>query len=165
MLILALIVCLLIGFTSAGFAQNKSKSSSTKELIKALPEKYKKWIEEEVVYIISPKEKEVFLSLENDRQRDMFIEAFWKQRDPNPDTPENEFKEEHYRRIKYANQHFGKESPGAGWRSDMGRIYIMLGEPHYIEKYENRYDLYPTIIWFYQGMADYGLPNGFSVVF
>jgi GWxTD domain-containing protein len=165
LLILALIVCLLIGFTSAGFAQNKSKSSSTKELIKALPEKYKKWIEEEVVYIISPKEKEVFLSLENDRQRDMFIEAFWKQRDPNPDTPENEFKEEHYRRIKYANQHFGKESPGAGWRSDMGRIYIMLGEPHYIEKYENRYDLYPTIIWFYQGMADYGLPNGFSVVF
>ncbi len=145
--------------------QNRAQSRSTKELIKALPEKYRVWLEEEVVYIISPKEKEVFLNLENDRQREMFIEAFWKQRDPNPNTPQNEFKEEHYRRIKYANQHFGKESPGPGWRSDMGRIYILLGEPKTIEKIENQYDLYPTVIWFYQGMAEYGLPNAFSVVF
>ncbi|MDD8031030.1 MAG: GWxTD domain-containing protein [Acidobacteriota bacterium] len=147
------------------FTQSTIKSKSTKEQIKALPEKYRKWLEEEVVYIISDREREVFLSLENDRQREIFIEAFWKQRDPNPNTPENEFKEEHYRRLKYANQYFGKESPGAGWRSDMGKIYIMLGEPKQIDRYENLYDLYPTIIWFYQGMAEYGLPNAFSVVF
>ncbi|MBC7348947.1 MAG: GWxTD domain-containing protein [Candidatus Aminicenantes bacterium] len=146
-------------------ASGQSRPKSQKELIRALPDKYRKWLQEEVVYIISQKEKEVFLRLENDRQRDIFIEAFWKQRDPNPNTLENEFKEEHYRRLQYANQHFGKESPGPGWRSDMGKIYIMLGEPQATEKYENLYDLYPTIIWFYQGMAEYGLPNAFSVVF
>ncbi|MBC7362119.1 MAG: GWxTD domain-containing protein [Candidatus Aminicenantes bacterium] len=162
---LIILICGLFIISSISSAQSKAKSRSTKELIKALPEKYRKWLEEEVVYIISPKERDVFLSLENDRQRDMFIEAFWKQRDPNPNTPENEFKEEHYRRIKYANQHFGKESPEPGWRTDMGKIYIILGEPKYTEKYENLYDLYPTIIWFYQGMAEYGLPNAFSVVF
>ncbi len=167
LLIFALIACFLMVLPGSDFAQNKAKTKtpSTKELIKALPEKYKKWLEEEVVYIISPKEKEVFLSLENDRQREMFVEAFWKQRDPNPNTPENEFKDEHYRRIQYANKNYGKESPGAGWRSDMGRIYIILGEPQYTEKYENLSDLYPTIVWFYQGMAEYGLPNAFSVVF
>ncbi|MGB9763782.1 MAG: GWxTD domain-containing protein [Candidatus Saccharicenans sp.] len=165
LLFLVILISGLLIYSNYSLAQTKVKPKSTKELIKTLPEKYRKWLEEEVVYIISPKEKEVFLSLENDRQRDMFIEAFWKQRDPNPNTPENEFKEEHYRRIKYANEHFGKESPEPGWRTDMGRIYIILGEPSYIEKYENLYDLYPTVIWFYQGMAEYGLPNAFSVVF
>jgi len=160
-----ILICALLIYPAFSSAQTKVKPKTQKELIKALPEKYRKWLEEEVVYIISPKEKEVFLSLENDRQRDMFIEAFWKQRDPTPDTPENEFKEEHYRRIKYANEHFGKDSPEPGWRTDMGRIYIILGEPQYTEKYENLYDLYPTVIWFYQGMAEYGLPNAFSVVF
>jgi len=162
---LIVLICGLVIVSSISSAQPKTKSKSAKELIKALPEKYHKWLEEEVVYIISSREKDVFLSLQNDRQRDMFIEAFWKQRDPNPNTPENEFKDEHYRRIKYANDHFGKESPGPGWRTDMGKIYIILGEPKYTEKYENLYDLYPTIIWFYQGMAEYGLPNAFSVVF
>jgi GWxTD domain-containing protein len=162
LLILAVSFSFLASFT---YSQTRLDKKTTQELIKKLPEKYRRWLEEEVVYIISQKEKEVFLSLENDRQRDMFIEAFWKQRDPNPNTPENEFKEEHYRRIKYANEHFGKESPEPGWKTDMGRIYIILGEPKYTEKYENLYDLYPTIIWFYEGMAEYGLPNAFNVVF
>jgi len=166
-ILVLLLILVALSYLGVNFAQAqaKEKPKSTKELVKALPEKYRKWLEEEVVYIISPKEKEVFLRLENDRQRDIFIEAFWKQRDPNPDTPENEYKEEHYRRIKYANQNFGKDSPGPGWRTDMGRIYILLGEPSYTEKYENLYDLYPTVIWFYQGMSEYGLPNGFYVVF
>ncbi|MBS3819422.1 GWxTD domain-containing protein, partial [bacterium] len=68
-----------------------------------LPERYRKWLEEEVVYIITPLEKEVFLKLKTDRERDLFIEAFWKHRDPNHSTPENEFKEEHYRRLNYVN--------------------------------------------------------------
>ena len=89
---------------------------------KDLPERYQAWLEEEVVYIITPKEKDVFLQLESDREREMFIEAFWKQRDPNPTTPENEYKEEHYRRIAYANKTFGRESPGPGWRTARGRI-------------------------------------------
>jgi GWxTD domain-containing protein len=132
---------------------------------KDLPEKYRAWLEEEVVYIITPREKEVFLQLQTDREREMFIEAFWKQRDPNPDTPENEYKEEHYRRIDYANRTFGRESPGPGWRTERGRIYITLGEPRMIERYENESEIYPTIIWFYDGMAEYGLPTAFNVVF
>jgi GWxTD domain-containing protein len=130
-----------------------------------LPPQYRRWLEEEVIYIISPKERDVFLQLGLDRERDIFIEAFWKQRDLNPNTLENEFKKEHYRRIDYANQWFGRDSPGPGWKTDMGRIYIILGEPHSIERYESLTDVYPTIIWFYQGQVEYGLPNAFSIVF
>lgn len=140
-------------------------SSQTKKSPKDLPQQYQRWLKEEVVYIITPKERDVFLQLESDRERNIFIEAFWKQRDPNPNTLENEFKKEHYRRIDYANQWFGKDSPGPGWRTDMGKIYIILGEPYSIEKYESLTEVFPTIIWFYQGMTEYGLPNAFSVVF
>lgn len=135
------------------------------KLPKDLPPIYRKWLEEEVVYIISKKEREVFLQLETNRERDIFIEAFWKQRDPTPETEVNEFKLEHYRRLAYANQWFGKDSPGPGWRTDMGRIYIQLGEPRSVEKYENEPEIYPTIVWFYDGMAEYGLPNSFGLVF
>jgi len=140
-------------------------NSQGEKRAKDLLEEYRKWLEEEVVYIITQKEKKVFLQLESDRERNIFIEAFWKHRDPNPNTPENEFKKEHYRRISYANQWFGRESPGPGWRTAIGRIYIILGEPNSIDKYENLSQVYPTIIWFYEGMIEYGLPNAFSVVF
>jgi GWxTD domain-containing protein len=140
-------------------------AGSEKELIKKLPAKYRIWLTDEVVYIITSVEKDVFLQLESDRERDTFISAFWKQRNPNPNLPENEFKKEHYRRLAYANNWFGKDSPAPGWRTDMGRIYITLGEPHTIERYENENELYPTVVWFYQGMASKGLPDAFSVVF
>ena len=126
---------------------------------------YRKWLEEEVVYIITPKEKEVFLQLESDRERNVFIDAFWRQRDPVPETPANEFKDEHEKRIQYANQWLGKESPGPGWRSDMGRIHIILGEPKSIERYENIPNVYPVIVWHYAGLTQYGLPNSFNVAF
>jgi GWxTD domain-containing protein len=132
---------------------------------KDLPENYRKWLQEEVVYIITPKEKDVFLQLETDREREIFIEAFWKQRDPDPLTPENEFKVEHYKRFAYANQYLGKEGPGAGWRSDMGRLHIILGQPQQIDRFENLTEIYPTVIWFYDGMAKYGLPNSFYIMF
>ena len=101
------------------------------------PENYKKWIEEEVAYIITSKEKSVFLQLKTDRERDIFIEAFWKQRDPTSGTARNEFKEEHYRRVSYANEYFGRGTPRPGWKTDQGRIYIVLGKPNSIETYEN----------------------------
>ncbi len=132
---------------------------------KDLPERYRAWLEEEVVYIITPTEKEVFLQLQTNREREMFFEAFWKQRDPNPNIPENEFKDEHYRRISHANKIFGRESPGPGWRTARGKIYITLGEPKTIERFEHDSEIYPTIIWFYSGMVEYGLPNAFNVVF
>jgi len=142
-------------------AQSRAKAQALKDL----EPKYRQWLEEEVVYIITQKEREVFLQLQTNRERDIFIEAFWKQRDPTPNTPDNEFKTEHYRRIKYANQYFGKDSPQPGWKTDMGRIYIMLGEPKQIERYENQSDIYPLQVWFYDGMADLGLPNAFYVMF
>jgi GWxTD domain-containing protein len=140
-------------------------SSQTKITPEELPPAFKKWLEEEVVYIISSKEKDIFLQLETDRERQIFIDAFWRIRDPNPTTPENEFKIEHYQRIAYANKMFGRDSPTIGWRTEMGRIYIILGEANSIEKYENETEVRPTIIWFYQGKIEMGLPNSFNVVF
>lgn len=136
----------------------------TKEIVK-LPVKHKKWIEEEVAYIITSKERNVFLQLATDRERDIFIGAFWKQRDPSSGTPRNEFKEEHYRRVSYANEYFGRGTPRPGWETDQGRIYIILGPPISIELYENVMNVYPTQIWSYLGDPKYGLPTGFNIVF
>ena len=141
------------------------QADSERELLKKLPPRFHTWLTEEVVYIIAPKEKEVFLLLTSDQERDSFIKAFWKQRDPNPYTPENEFKTEHARRIDYANNFFGKDSPGAGWRTDQGRIYIQLGAPKSIEKMENETGIYPMVVWYYQGLTESGLPTAFNVVF
>ncbi len=137
----------------------------SKDASKNLPPKYKKWLNEEVVYIITPIEKEIFLKLKTDRERDLFIKAFWKHRDPTPGTERNEFKEEHYRRIKYANRWFGHDSPTPGSKTDRGRIYILLGKPNSVDKIESDSELNPTIIWFYQGKSNLGLPNAFNVVF
>lgn len=139
-------------------------SGQKKISVSSLPEKYKKWLEEEVVYIITPLEREVFLQLTTDRERDMFIEAFWKHRDPNPSTPENEFKTEHYRRISYAN-HFFRESPKPGWMTDRGRMYIILGEPNDIQRFSGKTAIYPCEVWFYQGKTELGLPPAFHLVF
>src|SRR5580700_10779345 len=92
-----------------------------------LSKTYKKWLEEDVVYIITDEERAAFKQLSNDEERDNFIEAFWQRRDPTPDTEENEYKEEHYQRIAYANEHFA--AGVAGWRTDRGRIYIVYGKP------------------------------------
>lgn len=140
-------------------------AAAQKASVKDLPEKYRAWLQEDVVYIISPKERDVFLQLSNDREREMFINAFWKARDEDPSTPENKFKDEHYRRIEYANSHFGRGLKAGGWRSDMGRIYITLGEPRDIARYESETNLYPLQIWFYSGVEGAGLPNSFNVVF
>jgi GWxTD domain-containing protein len=103
----------------------KQKKENAKALKQELSKTYKKWLDEDVVYIISDEERKAFKQLSNDEERDQFIEAFWQRRDPTPDTEENEFKEEHYRRIEYANEHFAAGIPG--WKTDRGRIYIMYG--------------------------------------
>lgn len=148
--------------------QPQKKTSSRvqkKEKEPALPDRYRKWLEEEVVYIITPVEKDIFLKLRTDRERDLFIEAFWKHRDPVPETEENEFKKEHYRRIEYANKYFGRESPKPGWKTDRGRFYIILGPPNDIQRIDSKSEVYDTEIWFYQGKTEMGLPPGFNVVF
>ena len=104
-----------------------------RKLEKELATPYKKWLEEEVPYIITDEERSAFLQLQTNEEREQFIEAFWQRRDPTPDTVENEFKEEHYRRIAYANERFSSGIPG--WRTDRGRIYIMWGPPDEIESH------------------------------
>jgi len=129
-----------------------------------LPKKFQKWIKEEVVYIITPKEKEVFYKLETDRERNLFIEEFWRQRDPTPTTSRNEFKEEHYRRIEYTNKKFGRSTPLKGWRTDRGRFYIMLGRPSNVDRYISA-DIYPIEIWYYQGNPGLGQAPNFRLLF
>lgn len=158
-------IAAVLAFVLAGCFALPAAAQTQRKSPKDLPPQHRKWIEEDVVYIITDKEKDVFLQLSTDREREIFIEAFWKARDPDPNTPKNEFREEHYRRIAYANQWYGRDTPGPGWRSDMGRIYIILGEPKSVEKHENLPEVYPTIIWFFDNMASSGLPGSFSVVF
>jgi GWxTD domain-containing protein len=109
----------------------KQKKANAKALKQELSSTYKKWLNEDVRWIISPEELSAFKQLSNDEERDQFIEQFWLRRDPTPDTPENEFKEEHYRRIAYANEHFPAGKPG--WMTDRGRMYIVFGPPDEIE--------------------------------
>ncbi|MEW5899865.1 MAG: GWxTD domain-containing protein [Acidobacteriota bacterium] len=152
---------LLIGlFLSSTFPAGEGHASTDD-----LPSIYKKWLEEDVVYLISPLERQVFKKLASDRERDIFIEAFWKQRDPTPGTPENEFKTEHFRRVNHVNRYFGRQSPLPGWKTDRGRIYIILGEPNDVQKFESAQQTYPAEVWFYQGKTDAGLPPGFNLVF
>jgi len=96
---------------------------------------YQTWLDQDVRYIITPEEEQAFKLLGNDEERDQFIEQFWLRRDPTPDTEENEFREEHYRRIQYANEHFAAGTPG--WRTDRGRIYIVWGPPDEIESHSS----------------------------
>jgi GWxTD domain-containing protein len=131
----------------------------------ALSEKYEKWIKEEVVYIITPKERAVFKKLETDKERDMFIEEFWRHRDPTPGTPRNEVKEEHYRRIDYANERFGGTTPFDGWATDRGRFYIMLGDPAYIERYMSSDVTHPIEIWYFQGKPNLKQAPFFRLMF
>ncbi len=113
-------------------ADDKGKNKKNlRKLENELDTPYKKWLEEEVPYIITDEERSAFLQLQTNEEREQFIEAFWQRRDPTPDTVENEFKEEHYRRIAYTNERFSSGIPG--WRTDRGRIYIMWGPPDEIE--------------------------------
>ena len=109
----------------------KQKKANSKALKQELSSTYKKWLNEDVRYIMTAEEMTAFKQLSNDEERDQFIEQFWLRRDPTPDTEENEYKEEHYRRIAYANEHFASGVPG--WRTDRGRIYIVYGPPDQID--------------------------------
>jgi GWxTD domain-containing protein len=111
----------------------KERKANEKRFKQEVSGSYKKWLDQDVAWIITDEERSAFKQLSNDEERDQFIEAFWQRRDPTPDTIENEFKEEHYRRIAYANEHFAAGIPG--WKSDRGRMYIMYGPADEIESH------------------------------
>jgi len=137
---------LLVGLTALGFVLptlqaapqqseklSKAEKRRQKQVQKEMESPYKKWLEEEVPYIITGEERAAFKKLATDDEREQFIEQFWERRNPNPNSPENEFKEEYYRRIAYTNEHYASGIPG--WRTDRGRIYIMYGPPDEIESH------------------------------
>jgi GWxTD domain-containing protein len=111
----------------------KKAKEAQRQRLKELQGPYKKWLNEDVRWIITPAEESAFKQLTNDEERDQFIEQFWQRRNPSPDSLENEFKDEHYRRIAYANEHFAAGTPG--WRTDRGRIYIVWGPPDEIDSH------------------------------
>ena len=146
---------------------DKERFKQQKELRQELHGTYKKWVDEDVHWIITDEELKAFKSLSNDEERDSFIEAFWQRRNPNPDSPENEFREEHYRRIAYANEHFAAGKPG--WKTDRGHIYIAFGKPDSIESHPSggMYDrpieegggqtsTYPFETWHYRYLEGIG---------
>lgn len=159
-------------------AQEKDPSQDinqkTRKVKKETPKVYKDWINKDVAYLISPEEKKAFNALQTDEERENFIENFWRRRDPNPDTEENEFREEFYERIAYANEHFTSGIPG--WKTDRGRIYITWGKPDSIESHPSggAYDrpsyegggsttTYPFEIWFYRHLDNVG--DGIEIEF
>src|ERR1700729_3289068 len=146
---------------------DKEQKRKLKKTLKELDTPYKQWLNEDVIYIISPAERQSFLQLETNEEREQFIEQFWARRNPDPDSPENSFKEEHYRRIAYANEHFASGIPG--WKTDRGRMYIMWGPPDEIEAhptggtYDRSMDegggsttTYPWETWRYRYMEGIG---------
>jgi len=146
---------------------DKERFKQQKELKQELHGIYKKWVDEDVHWIITDEELKAFKSLSNDEERDQFIEAFWQRRNPNPDSPENEFREEHYRRIAYANEHFAAGKPG--WKTDRGHIYIAFGKPDSIDSHPSggMYDrpieegggetsTFPFEVWHYRYLEGIG---------
>src|ERR1700691_718291 len=145
----------------------KERKKKEAQLKKELETPYKRWLNEEVVYIITDEEKKAFKAFATDEEREQFIEQFWLRRDPTPDTEENEFREEHYRRIAYANEHFASGIPG--WKSDRGRVYIEYGPADEIDShpsggtYERPYEegggstsTYPFEQWRYRYIEGIG---------
>jgi len=135
---------------------------------------YRDWVNQDVAYIITDKEREIYNKLQTDEEREQFIEAFWRRRDPDPDTEENEFKEQYYERIAYANEHYASGIPG--WKTDRGRIYIMYGKPDEVESHpaggpyqRESYEgggetsTYPFERWFYRYIE--GVGSGIEIEF
>src|SRR5579864_2424751 len=146
---------------------NKEQKRKIKKTLKELDTPYRQWLNEDVVYIISPEERQAFLQLETNEEREQFIEQFWLRRSSNPDLPDNDFKEEHYRRIAYANEHYASGIPG--WKTDRGRMYIMWGPADEVDSHPSggTYDrpmeegggsttTYPWETWRYRYMEGVG---------
>lgn len=133
---------------------------------KALPETYDRWLNEEVVYLISDDERKAFLRLNTDAAREQFIQEFWDARNPLRGSGRNLAKDEHYQRLDYVNQNFGRESNTPGWKTDIGRTYILLGKPVSRAPFKGYGQIYPLELWFYRNSTgNPSLPPFFYVMF
>ena len=164
----------ILGIGAGGVQAQKTKETPTEDISKKVRNVgkeegavFKKWLNNDVPYIITKDEKKAFLALKTDEERENFIETFWRRRDPDPDTEENEYRDEYYERIAYANEHYASGIPG--WKTDRGRIYISFGKPDEIESHPSggQYDrpsyegggsttTYPFETWFYRHLDNVG---------
>ncbi|RRA49895.1 GWxTD domain-containing protein [Acidipila sp. EB88] len=146
---------------------DKERFNQQKDLRQELKGPYKKWATQDVRWIITDQEMKAFKSLSNDEERDAFIEQFWQRRNPDPESPENTFRDEHYRRIEYSNEHFPAGKPG--WMTDRGHMYIAYGKPDSIDSHPSggSYDrpmdegggqtsTFPFEIWHYRYLEGIG---------
>jgi GWxTD domain-containing protein len=174
----ALALSLTVAAGSLAFAQSQKQTQDPSEKPRnvkpELKKAYKDWLDKDVTYIITDEERKAFKKLATDDEREHFIEEFWRRRDPDPDTDENEFKEEYYERIAYANENFASGIPG--WKTDRGRIWIMYGKPDGRETHPmgGSYDrpsyegggntsTYPFETWFYRYIP--GVGSGIEIEF
>ena len=174
----ALTASILMASVSIGFAQGEQPSQDPSNKPRVMGKEkekiYRDWVSKDVDYIITPEEKKAFKALKTDEERENFIAQFWARRDPNPDTEENEYREEFYERIAYANEHYASGIPG--WKTDRGRIYITWGKPDSVESHPSggSYDrpsyegggsttTYPFEIWFYRHLE--GVGSGIEIEF
>src|SRR5687768_12688975 len=173
---LALILSVLssVPFSFGQESKPQDPSQKARNVKPELKKAYKDWLDKDVTYTITDEERKAFKKLATDDERERFIEEFWRRRDPDPDTDENEFNEEYYERIAYANEHFASGIPG--WKTDRGRIWIMYGKPDGQESHPmgGQYDrpsyegggttsTYPFEIWFYRYLA--GIGSGIEIEF
>ncbi len=173
-----LAVSILTASVSVGFAQKEKPSQDPTGKARTVKDEVKKvyqdWVNRDVIYIITSDERKAFKALKTDEERENFIENFWRRRDPNPDTEENEYRDEYYERIAYANEHFTSGIPG--WKTDRGKIYIAWGKPDGIESHPSggSYDrpsyegggsttTYPFETWFYRHLDNVG--DGIEIEF
>ncbi len=180
--ILAILLCLGLLSTNSAFAQDQQPAQNASATAKPQNSKdrkqqarklakesapYNTWLTEEAIYIITKEEREAFLRLTTNEEREQFIEIFWHNRNPDPDSPENAYREEHYRRIAYANERFSSGVPG--WKTDRGRIYILWGPPDEIDSHPSggayvrppeqgggSTTTYPWELWRYRHLEDIG---------
>jgi GWxTD domain-containing protein len=165
---IALIAILLMLSGSGWSKESKDKKKSADPNLEvvniALAPQYITW-QRMTMYIATSEEKKVFSRLTSDRDRDIFINIFWQQRDPTPGTPENEYQKEIEARFAHVNEFFRRGSPRPGWMTDMGRIYMILGKPNSVSAFENVVGLYPATVWYYYGEGKTNLPTYYNIVF
>ena len=155
-----------LGFSALG-QEDKKKDPNEKKRREEIKSVYKNWLDQDVAYIITGEERKAFKALQTDEERDQFMEQFWLRRDPDPDTPENEYREQYYERIQYSNEKFASGIPG--WKTDRGRIYIMFGKPDEIESHPaggpyqrptweggGSTTTYPFEVWWYRHIEGIG---------
>ena len=163
-----LLVLIMLGLVW-GYAEPRRKNltlsaKQKRAAIKNLSQHHKYWFDL-ITYVSTRDERDVFLKLTNDRDRNMLINAFWRQRDPTPGTPDNEYKIEIEKRFIEANQQFGRGTGRPGWMTDRGKFYMILGKPVSIDRFDSKPGLYPARIWFYYGDKKLGLPTYFNITF